>query len=199
MRFRIVLLPFLFMLGSTITNASPDVVRAIIESAARNGVPANIALGIASHESQFNPTAINTKNTNGTTDWGVMQLNDVTVKQLGVTNPLDPIQNIEAGVGLLGRYLRKYGDVATALWAYASGEGSVAKGVRYPSEFISTVSSYDASAQGLDYLTAGVDTSGSGDVAVDTGGSYMPSATLGTGLVLGAIALAVVAVIALKR
>jgi soluble lytic murein transglycosylase-like protein len=98
----------------------------IVDAANQYGVPPNIALGIASHESGFNPNAINSNNPNGTKDWGVMQLNDTTVQTMGVQNPLDPQQNIDAGVQLLSNLLNRYnGDVNSALWAYASGPGNV--------------------------------------------------------------------------
>lgn len=182
------------MLGSTITNASPDIVQAIIDSATRNGVPVNVALGIAAHESGFNPNATN-KNTNGTTDWGVMQLNDVTVQTLGVSNPLDPIQNIEAGVSLIGQYIRKYGDVATALWAYASGPGAVAKGNMNPtaSGFVNYVTSYDPG------LVAGATADGSGDgsgINLDTSGSYTGTVSTYTAIAIGAIIIIGIVVIA---
>jgi hypothetical protein len=100
----------------------------IVAAADQLGVPENIALGIASHESGFNPNAEN-HNSNGTTDWGVMQLNDTTVQTMGVSNPLDPQQNINAGVQLLANLLAQYGgNVYNALWAYASGSGNVGPG-----------------------------------------------------------------------
>lgn len=103
-----------------------DIQQMIIDAANRLGVPPNLALGIASHESGFNPAATN-KNTNGTTDYGVMQLNTTTVQTLGVADAMDPQQNIDAGVGLLSNLLKMYGgDVTKALWAYADGSGSVA-------------------------------------------------------------------------
>lgn len=103
----------------------PQIQQMIVASAQQYGVAPNIALGVASHESGFNPTAVN-HNPNGTTDWGVMQLNDTTVQTMGVSEPLDPAQNIDAGVRLLANLLAKYGgDVYSALWAYASGSGNV--------------------------------------------------------------------------
>jgi soluble lytic murein transglycosylase-like protein len=118
----------------------------VVTAAQQYGVPPALALGIASHESGFNPNATNV-NSNGTTDWGVMQLNDVTVKTLGVSNPLDPQQNIDAGVGLLAKYLQQYGgDEQKALWAYASGPGAVASGKPMNSTasgFVDYVTSYN--------------------------------------------------------
>lgn len=101
----------------------------IIAAANQYGVDPNLALAIAAHESGFNPNAVNRANANGTTDWGVMQLNDTTVQTLGVSNPLDPTENIDAGMRLLSQLSQKYnGDTAKILWAYNAGSGSVASG-----------------------------------------------------------------------
>ena len=135
----------------------------IVEAAARYGVPANIALGVAAHESNFDPNAKN-YNANGTTDWGVMQLNDSTVQTLGVQNPLDPAQNIDAGVSLLGTYLRQYGgNTAAALQAYASGPGSLNSPPNSIAQgFINFVTSYGGGApaqpSGIDYAQAATET-----------------------------------------
>ena len=100
----------------------------IVAAAQQFGVPPNIALGVASHESGFNPNAVN-HNTNGTTDYGVMQLNTLTVQTMGVSDPMDPQQNINAGVQLLSNLLNQYGgNTYNALWAYASGSGNVGPG-----------------------------------------------------------------------
>lgn len=127
----------------------------IVDAANRYGVPPNLALGIASHESGFNPNAVNTANPNGTKDWGVMQLNDTTVKTMGVTNPLDPEQNIDAGVSLLSSLLNRYGgDPNQALWAYASGPGNVGPGKTPNSiaqNFINYVTSYGGGPESPPY------------------------------------------------
>lgn len=100
---------------------------AVAQAASRFGIQPALALAVAKHESGFNPNATN-RNPNGTTDWGVMQLNDKTIQTLGVRNPLDARENIEAGVGLLARLMRKYhGDQVLALSAYSAGEGRVDK------------------------------------------------------------------------
>lgn len=171
--------PFAFRglsgLGTTASQA--QVAQMVVNAANQYGVPPNLALGIASHESGFNPNATNV-NTNGTTDWGVMQLNDTTVKTLGVSNPLDPQQNIDAGVGLLASYLQKYnGNTSLALQAYASGPGTVASGSApnsTASSFISYVQGYSApSSLNVDLTTPSdtADVSGDGSVSPDAGGS----------------------------
>lgn len=128
----------------------PEVRSLVAAKANQYGVPPNIALGIAAHESGFNDQAVNRNNPNGTSDWGVMQLNDTTVQTMGVSNPLDAEQNVDAGVRLLASLLGRYsGDVYNALWAYASGPGNVGPG-KTPNtiakNFIAYVTSYQGGA-----------------------------------------------------
>lgn len=49
---------------------------AIITYSIRENVPINVVFALAWAESRFNPFAINTSNRNGTSDWGLFQLND---------------------------------------------------------------------------------------------------------------------------
>jgi Transglycosylase SLT domain len=138
--------------GSVLSASQISIAQMVANAAAQYGVPANLALGIASHESGFNANATNV-NTNGTIDYGVMQLNTTTVQTLGVADPLDPQQNIDAGVGLLAKYLTQYnGNDELALQAYASGPGTVGNPpTSSTSSFIDYVTGYS--------IPAGVDVS----------------------------------------
>lgn len=101
-----------------------EIQAAIVAAAQRYGVDPALALAVANHESSFNPNATGTQG-----DAGIFQLMPGTAADLGVTNPYDPLQNIQGGVLYLAQLLQQYGgDVATALEAYNGGQGNVNRG-----------------------------------------------------------------------
>jgi soluble lytic murein transglycosylase-like protein len=62
-----------------------------------------------------------------------MQLMPSTARQLRVTNPFDPGQNVDAGVRHLKALLQEYrGNVPLTLAAYNAGEGAVARSAGIP-------------------------------------------------------------------
>ena len=65
---------------------------------------------------------------------GLMQLMPETAADLGVTNPLNPEENIMAGARLLRGHLDRYGSVHKALVAYNAGPLYVEKRRRPPPE-----------------------------------------------------------------
>jgi soluble lytic murein transglycosylase-like protein len=76
---------------------------------------------VARQESGFHPCAVSSQGA-----MGLMQLMPVTQIELGVSDPWDPRQSIEAGSRLLRQLLDRYhGDVSLALSAYNAGAGSV--------------------------------------------------------------------------
>lgn len=145
-------------LGQTYTTA--QIQQMIVAQANTDGVPPAIALGVAAHESNFQPSAQNPNSSAA----GLYQLLNVTQTTLGVTNALDPTQSIQAGVGLLAQYYAQYGNWTTALYAYADGPGAVASPGYQPSamaqQFASYVTSYSPPA-GLDLGTAVASTASS--------------------------------------
>ncbi|MBV9087442.1 MAG: lytic transglycosylase domain-containing protein, partial [Acidobacteriaceae bacterium] len=105
----------------------------IIQTAAqRHNVDPNLVRAVIRVESNFNPRAISPKGA-----MGLMQLMPATARNLNVSNPFDPEQNVNAGVRHLRELLDSYrGDVSLSLAAYNAGSGAVArsKGVPHYSE-----------------------------------------------------------------
>lgn len=98
-----------------------DVITSI---AKQHQVPPELALSIAEHESNFDPSA---KSSAGAI--GIMQLMPATAQSLGV-DPDDPVQNITGGIKLLAELRKQYGgDVQKMLQAYNAGPSAVDSGV----------------------------------------------------------------------
>lgn len=93
----------------------------IDEHASRQGVRKDLVRAVIQVESAFNPRAISNKGA-----VGLMQLMPATARQLGVTNPFDPSENVRGGVAYLRQLLDRYnGDERLALAAYNAGPGAV--------------------------------------------------------------------------
>ncbi len=86
-------------------NINPDVIRILIDT-----------------ESAFKPHVVSNAGA-----IGLMQLMPATAKRFGVSNPYDPIQNVEGGIKYFSFLLKRYGYIKLALAAYNAGENAVDK------------------------------------------------------------------------
>ena len=96
--------------------------QALIEEAcAKYGVEPSLLAGLIEQESHFDPTVGSAAGAQGLTE-----LMPETAAGLGVTDPHDPAQSIEAGARLLSEKLAEFGgDKELALAAYNAGSGAV--------------------------------------------------------------------------
>jgi soluble lytic murein transglycosylase-like protein len=93
----------------------------IEESCARYGVDPALLAGLIEQESHFDPTVGSPAGAQGLTE-----LMPETAAALGVTDPHDPAQSIDAGARLLSEKLAEFGgDTELALAAYNAGSGAV--------------------------------------------------------------------------
>jgi hypothetical protein len=100
---------------------APEIKSLVEKTANRFQVDPQLVDAVIQVESEYNPRAVSRSGA-----MGLMQLIPATATRLGVSNPFDPKQNIEAGVSHLKYLLNLFGgDVALSLAAYNSGVHSV--------------------------------------------------------------------------
>jgi hypothetical protein len=89
---------------------------------------------------------------------------------MGVTNPYDAQQNVQAGVGLLAQYYQQYGNWNQALQAFSDGPGTVQAGLAPSAQtigLIGYVNSYPSAAGTVNVAAA----QSGGNGTVNAGGN----------------------------
>lgn len=112
-------------------NTDQNLWSAIQQISTRYGIDSSLVKAVIKQESGFNPRAVSKAGA-----LGMMQLMPATARELGVKDPMNPVENIEGGVKYLKMLLNRFKDVKKALAAYNAGPNFVEKnGVEnYPSE-----------------------------------------------------------------
>lgn len=88
----------------------------------RHKVDASLVKAVIEVESDYNPKVVSSAGAQG-----LMQIMPETQKDLGLDNPFDPVENVEAGVRYLRMMLDRFKDVRLALAAYNAGPLTVEK------------------------------------------------------------------------
>lgn len=93
----------------------------LIQGASKKyGVPANLIKAVIKQESGGHNNRISNKGAGG-----LMQLMPDTARGLGVTNVMDPAQNIDAGTRYLAQAIKTNKSIPLGLAAYNAGQGRV--------------------------------------------------------------------------
>jgi soluble lytic murein transglycosylase-like protein len=101
--------------------AGGDLRALAVAAAERHGLDPALVLAVVSVESAFQPDAVSHKGAQG-----LMQLMPGTARELGVTDAMDPAQNLDGGTRYLRMLVARYGgDLGRALAAYNAGPGAV--------------------------------------------------------------------------
>lgn len=93
----------------------------LVQAAETADLDPALVLAVVVRESAGDPDAVSRRGARG-----LMQLMPPTARELGVTDPADPLQNLQGGSRYLAGLLRRYdGDLDLALAAYNAGPGTV--------------------------------------------------------------------------
>jgi len=102
-------------------NAQRLIERSVSSASAKYDLPRDLIRGVIQAESDFQPQAVSPAGAQG-----LMQLMPATARELGVRNPFDITENIDAGTRYLKKMLTLFnGDVKQALAAYNAGPRTI--------------------------------------------------------------------------
>lgn len=94
----------------------------IHKAAQRHGLDPKLVQAIIKAESDFQANVVSCKGA-----VGLMQLMPATSKDMGVSNPYNPKENIEGGTKYLAQLLQRFGKLKLAVAAYNAGPANVEK------------------------------------------------------------------------
>ncbi len=121
---RVLLLILALVCGRAFADSKVEVDSCIAKAAALHNVDLNLLRAIAKVESGMNPKAVG-KNTNGSNDTGLMQINDwwlPTLAKHGIkkSDLLDACTSAYVGAWILARSIQQHGPTWRAVGAYNS-------------------------------------------------------------------------------
>jgi len=114
----------ILLLGISAVSTKPADAFCYEAAGSRYGISPNLLYAISKGESSFNPIAIN-YNTNGSYDYGLMQINsswEPTLRKLGIPwgTLANPCTNVMVGAWVLSQCIRDYGYTWPAVGCYNS-------------------------------------------------------------------------------
>ncbi len=113
-----------FLLCISVGSSNPAAAFCFEDAGNRYGISPHLLYAISKGESSFNPLAIN-YNSNGTYDYGLMQINsswEPALRKLGISwnNLADPCTNVMVGAWVLSQCIQDYGYTWSAVGCYNS-------------------------------------------------------------------------------
>lgn len=93
-----------------------------VAAAQKYGIPPDLFLRQIKQESAWNPRAVSSAGA-----MGLGQLMPGTARELGVSDPYNPEQNLDGAARYMAQQYKKFGDWRLALAAYNAGPGNVQK------------------------------------------------------------------------